>query len=235
MNKNLEKILKEYDAKISLYKEFTNATNFLLESILKKGSYKYHIYSRLKQVESLKEKIERKSSKGKIYKSLKDITDIAGIRVIFYTENDRRKFISKMQKEFKDSLKIKETYKVSGYRAVHTVLSLDKERLKLSEYGTFDGLECEVQLCLMLEHAWAEIEHDILYKENWGFRENDKIHYLYMKEQMQEIMTNYISKASTELENMVTKFKKMERNNTRAKPSPSLIKLSTPLLPTLVE
>ncbi len=213
MNHHAKKILKEYKTKAGLYKEFTSAVNFLLEDILKKGGYKCYMYSRLKQAESLREKIERKLLKGKIYIKLEDIKDIAGVRVIFYTGNDRRKFIGRLQKEFKNSLKIEKTKKVSGYQAIHAVLYLGKERLKLSEYNAFDGLECEVQLCLILEHAWAEIEHDILYKENWGFKELDRVHYLFMKEQMQKIMKNYINKASTELERMVLKFKKLKRDN----------------------
>ncbi|OGI95018.1 hypothetical protein A2917_01395 [Candidatus Nomurabacteria bacterium RIFCSPLOWO2_01_FULL_42_17] len=213
MNKTTERILKEYEAKADLYKKFTDAIRFLFENILKKGGYKYYIYARLKQIESLEEKIERKKLKGKIYKRLEDIKDIAGIRVIFYTEKDRRKFISKIQKEFKDSLKIKKTHKISGYRAVHANVVLGKERLKLSEYEAFKGLKCEIQLCLILEHAWAEIEHDVLYKENIKLSESDKVHYLHMKDRMQGIMQNYINKASVELERVVLQSKRIKRDS----------------------
>ena len=213
MNKNTKTLVREYKIKAHLYEKSTNAINSLFGDILKKGGYKYHIYSRLKKKESLEKKIERKKQKGKIYKKLRDIKDISGVRVIFYTESDRKRFISEIQKEFKDSIKIKETYKVSGYRAIHAIISFGKERLKLSEYKSFKGLECEVQLCLILEHAWAEIEHDILYKKNFGVKTLDKMHYLFIKDQMERVMKNYINKASTELEDIVLQFKKIERDN----------------------
>lgn len=215
MHKNIKNILKEYKIKAGLYEEFANTVNYILQGMLNKGGYKYRIDYRVKDIDSLREKIERKKLKGKIYKKLKDIKDIAGVRVIFYTESDRKKFISKIKKEFKESLKIEKTFKMSGYRAIHAILSLGKERLKLEEYKKFKELECEIQLFLILEHAWAEIEHDILYKENWGFKELDKINYLFMKEQMERIMKNYINKASAELERVVYKFKKIKRKNKR--------------------
>ncbi len=82
-----------------MYNEFACAFRSVLENMLKKEGYKYHLYSRLKDEKSLEEKIERKELKGKIYKKLKDIQDVVGIRVIFYTENDRKRFITKLQKE----------------------------------------------------------------------------------------------------------------------------------------
>lgn len=220
MKKQTEKILEEYGKKADLYKKFTAAINFIFEDILKKGGYKYYVYSRLKDIKSLEEKIERKKLEGKIYKKLKDIKDVAGVRVIFFTEKDRRKFISKIQKEFKNCMKIEKTSKVSGYRATHATIFFGEERLKLSEYKAFEGLECEIQFCLILEHAWAEIEHDILYKENLKLRKLDKIHYLHIRERMQRIMRNYIHRASTELENIVLKFKKIKTENTTLAEAP---------------
>jgi len=36
--------------------------------------------------------------------------------------------------------------------------------LKLSEYALFDKMKCEIQVRTILQHAWAEIEHDLVYK-----------------------------------------------------------------------
>ena len=41
---------------------------------------------------------------------------------------------------------------------------LGSNRRKLSEYKKFDGLVAEIQIRTVLQHAWAEIEHDIRYK-----------------------------------------------------------------------
>jgi len=51
-----------------------------------------------------------------------------------------------------------------GYLSVHYLVRLGSNRRKLSEYKKFDGLVAEIQARTVLQHAWAEIEHDIRYK-----------------------------------------------------------------------
>ena len=41
---------------------------------------------------------------------------------------------------------------------------MSQERLNLREYHAFEGLKCEIQIRSVLQHAWAEIEHDLGYK-----------------------------------------------------------------------
>lgn len=51
-----------------------------------------------------------------------------------------------------------------GYLSLHYICKLRPERLKLVEYRRFDGLLVEIQVRSILQHAWAEIEHDLGYK-----------------------------------------------------------------------
>jgi len=51
-----------------------------------------------------------------------------------------------------------------GYRSVHFVCDLGKKRTCLPEYAHYAGLVFEVQIRTLLQHAWAEIEHDRNYK-----------------------------------------------------------------------
>jgi hypothetical protein len=51
-----------------------------------------------------------------------------------------------------------------GYTSVHYLVRLKDNRTSLSEYRRFTGLIGEIQVRTILQHAWAEIEHDLEYK-----------------------------------------------------------------------
>jgi putative GTP pyrophosphokinase len=51
-----------------------------------------------------------------------------------------------------------------GYRSVHFVCELGKKRAGLPEFSAYRDLVFEVQVRTVLQHAWAEIEHDRNYK-----------------------------------------------------------------------
>ena len=51
-----------------------------------------------------------------------------------------------------------------GYRSDHYLVKINGKRTELPEYEPHRGLVAEVQVRTILQHAWAEIEHDIQYK-----------------------------------------------------------------------
>ena len=51
-----------------------------------------------------------------------------------------------------------------GYQSEHYLVRLSDKRTALPEYELHRGLVAEVQVRTILQHAWAEIEHDIQYK-----------------------------------------------------------------------
>ena len=53
-----------------------------------------------------------------------------------------------------------------GYQSVHFIVRLNAQRLALPEYQRFIGSKAEIQVRTILQHAWAEIEHDIGYKSS---------------------------------------------------------------------
>jgi ppGpp synthetase/RelA/SpoT-type nucleotidyltranferase len=55
-----------------------------------------------------------------------------------------------------------------GYQSLHYVAALSVARTGLAEYGRFTGLRVEIQIRSTLQHAWAEIEHDLGYKSAAG-------------------------------------------------------------------
>ena len=55
----------------------------------------------------------------------------------------------------------------------------------------------------MLRHSWAEIEHDLIYKDINGLREKDPQKFVILKEKLEGIMEKYIKQASLEFEEVM--------------------------------
>lgn len=51
-----------------------------------------------------------------------------------------------------------------GYQSIHYLVTLKEPRTRLDEYARFERAIVELQVRTILQHAWAEIEHDIQYK-----------------------------------------------------------------------
>jgi ppGpp synthetase/RelA/SpoT-type nucleotidyltranferase len=121
----------------------------------------------VKTRESLSQKLKRPDRE---YDSLDQITDLAGIRIITYFEPDVNQIASIIEDEFeiqwsdsedKRSLLDPDRF---GYSSVHYIASFSEVRCALTEYRHFAGFRFEVQIRSILQHAWAEIEHDLGYK-----------------------------------------------------------------------
>jgi len=207
MESNVETILNDFRGKRALYEEFCLAMYKLLDSMLIIDGCKYQIFYRIKEPDNLEEKILRKEAEGIRYEKLEDLEDLAGLRILFYIEADKNKFEKKLLTELNEDVSVTHHKKISGYESTHVIASFGEKRISLSEYSKFEGLKCEIQLTSILHHAWAEIEHDIIYKDTLGIK-SDKHQRLYIKKAMQKILTNYLIKASTELNNLIKKIKK---------------------------
>lgn len=161
-------ILQQYDEKNRLYQSFANEVEHLIRSILESGKINCNaITSRLKSRDSVEEKIKRKQGK---YSTISDITDIVGVRIITYYSDDVDKIAQIIENEFdvdrENSIDKRESLEPDrfGYCSVHYVVKMSPMRLALCEYQAFKDIKCEIQIRSVLQHAWAEIEHDIGYK-----------------------------------------------------------------------
>lgn len=150
-----------------LFKKLANKVESIIFELLEENNLDIHaIHSRVKDIESSNKKASKKSYSN----PEKEMHDLAGIRVITYVESDLEKVSEIIKKTFqidlKNSINKKDelgTDKV-GYQSVHYVAQLKQDRLKLPEYRKFKGLKFEIQIRTILQHAWAEIEHDRNYK-----------------------------------------------------------------------
>lgn len=124
------------------------------------------IYNRTKSIDSFVKKI----SADKYDDPINQITDLSGLRIITYVENDLDKICNLIKEHFliDDSKSIDKRQSLGidkvGYRSIHFIVKLSEDRLKIPEFKKFNGLCFEIQIRTIIQHAWAEIEHDKNYK-----------------------------------------------------------------------
>jgi GTP pyrophosphokinase len=163
-----DKILGDFDSCRDLYARFTRAIESLVSQLLHERGLKIHsVTSRAKDRLSLEKKIARRLGK---YRVLTDITDISGVRIITHYPDEVDAVAAVIESEFtidrKNSIDKRAALDPDrfGYLSLHYVCSLLPSRSALTEYRLFRDLVVEIQIRSIVQHAWAEIQHDLGYK-----------------------------------------------------------------------
>jgi ppGpp synthetase/RelA/SpoT-type nucleotidyltranferase len=161
----------KYEAEIGLYQDFARSVASILERCLEDKHIKPQSISyRAKKPDEFERKAARPipgSLSAKYSDPLTQITDKAGVRVITYFLSNVDEVASIISDEFEV---IERTLKASdepdrfGYTSLHFLVKYPDSRTQLTEYRLFNDLIVEIQVRTILQHAWAEIEHDIRYK-----------------------------------------------------------------------
>ncbi len=158
----------------ALYADFAEAVVAILQSaIAEHGDLRLQsIQHRAKSVESLRTKLAKAAAATDA--AIGDIAkDVSGCRLIFYTNGDVSRFgHSRILREnfAVDYERSKIHYpdnKEDGaefFISENWVVTLSDARCALPEYRRFAGLRCEIQVQTILDHAWAEMAHDTIYK-----------------------------------------------------------------------
>ncbi|MGW0967220.1 GTP pyrophosphokinase [Streptomyces sp. NPDC002516] len=178
MQRHVSRAQNEYSEVHSLYEDFSRTVESILATCLSnKGIYTHSITSRAKAIESFTKKAGRQSRENpggpKYQDPLQQITDLAGVRAITYFLSTIKEVEKVIEKEFEvteriDKSKLFDREQRLGYQSFHYLVKLQDERKRLPEYAKFSGLVAEVQVRTILQHAWAEIEHDIQYKATYA-------------------------------------------------------------------
>lgn len=169
-----EKAVNEYLLRRPHYEQFSQvAKNIIEEALSKRGTKVHSVQARAKEPNSFGNKAAKASeanpSKPMYPHPLSDITDLAGIRVITFFPNA----ISEVDKVIADEFQVLERSDKGekliaeerfGYSSVHYLVRLNDNRTGLLEYAKYKDTILEIQVRTILQHAWAEIEHDIQYK-----------------------------------------------------------------------
>jgi ppGpp synthetase/RelA/SpoT-type nucleotidyltranferase len=157
LDPHCEAILEEYREHLPQFEQVKNQVLSLLKEVFEEaGLIVASIEGRVKTEGSLAGKLELKGSK---YASLQDITDIVGVRVITFYIDDVDKVASAVDRLFEidweNSVDKRKAHEIDsfGYMSLHYIC-----RTKGFPY------RFEIQMRTVLQHAWANMNHDTGYK-----------------------------------------------------------------------
>ena len=157
LDPHCESLMQQFhDLRPTLEQLAEDAYDQLSRALKEQGIYVTAIERRVKTEKSLAGKLELKGAK---YKSIDDITDLVGLRVItFYTDEvDKVAVIAKriFNIDWLESVDKRKLHQLDsfGYNSLHYIC-----RLKTG------GPRFELQMRTALQHVWSTIEHDTGYK-----------------------------------------------------------------------
>ena len=150
-------ILEEYRTQLPLFQQQEKLIVERIRQVLDEvGLLVAGLESRVKAEASLAGKLELKGGK---YKSLADITDIVGVRVITFYIDDVDKVASAIERLFEvdwdNSVDKRKSADIDsfGYLSLHLICQMPDAPYRF-----------EIQMRTVLQHAWANMNHDTGYK-----------------------------------------------------------------------
>jgi len=167
----VRRAVQEYAAEQPALVEAGDQAIALVTSILDEAGIDYlSVTGRTKSVPSFAEKAARTIDGQPLDPDpVRDITDQIGVRIITYVHSD----VAAVAGLLRDQVVVhddrdmgKETASEGrfGYASRHLLIGLDPAREGQPTYSRLAGRVVQVQIRTVLQHAWAEFEHDIRYK-----------------------------------------------------------------------
>ena len=161
---NNPEYIRRYYENIEKNEKLCQEVKYILNSELIRSEVDIaHIASRAKSLDSFCEKIARKNHKN----PFNDITDFAGVRIVYLYSTSRSKIESIIEKEFEV---IEKVNKVEidedkfGYGALHYLVKIRNTHVG-ARYDELKNKVCEIQVRTILQDAWAMVAHHLSYKQ----------------------------------------------------------------------
>lgn len=164
-------IKSTYESYKPIFSEIvTNVENKLRKTLNLASNPTYK--SRVKSFNSYYRKVLRLKSDEAEKNNFVELTDMMGIRVICAFLED----LSEVEEQIKNNFVVKEveykgaqqSFREFGYESVHVLVSIPKDCMpKKCELPLPESLVCEIQIRTILQDAWAEVEHELIYKSEF--------------------------------------------------------------------
>ena len=163
-----EALLEQYCSLAPVYERMAAEIPQRLRAFLAEaGIVVAAIEHRIKTEPSLAGKLRQKGSK---YADIRDITDILGLRIITFYVDDVDKVASVLERLFEidweNSVDKRKAHEIDsfGYLSLHYICRIPESLFKDPDFPEFNKIRFEVQMRTVLQHAWANMNHDTGYK-----------------------------------------------------------------------
>ncbi len=160
-----ENLLKQYKERLPLLKQIEEKAFLLLsQSFQQQGLYVTAIEHRVKTEESLIGKLKLKGYK---YRTIEEVTDLVGLRVITFYNDDVDKIAALAKNLFEvdwqNSVDKRKLHQLTsfGYNSLHFICKLKESD---ADDPAMLNIRFELQMRTALQHVWSTIEHDTGYK-----------------------------------------------------------------------
>ena len=158
-----EMLLDAYRQRMPLYKQLQDLVmRIIREQVNQTDISVASMESRIKEEKSFAGKLKRKGYK---YSELEDITDIFGVRVITFYNEEVDRIASLAESLFdidwqnSEDKRLKHEFHSFGYNSLHYIC-----RLREPVPPELREIRFELQIRTALQHVWSAIQHDIGYK-----------------------------------------------------------------------
>jgi len=163
---NKSKLLSVYEKHLKKNEKALNILTKRFESTLVGRDCNAQIKGRIKSFEAFYRKLLTRSQGGVIDKPFEIITDIIAARIVVPFLED----LDSVEELIKNNFQVVETeYKSRelsirefGYDSIHLLIKIPEDiaaKVKISK-----EMKIEIQLRTILQDAWAEVEHELIYK-----------------------------------------------------------------------
>ena len=171
MDIHVKELLDDYAAQIETFHALKDFLVEFLRKIICVDSKLFvaGIEARVKAFESLEGKLNLKGYK---YRTIEDITDLVGARVITFYSDHVDYIASLIEKYFEidydNSVDKRKIYDVDrfGYMSLHYICKVPKSLYYDEKYPKLNDYKFEIQMRTSLQHVWATIFHDTGYKSD---------------------------------------------------------------------
>lgn len=158
---------EDYERRKPAYQGLLDDMVKLLEERLESHGIHPTIRGRIKSFDSLYKKRIRLMRQARLSgREPLPITDVVGLRIVCPFLGDLAAAERAIQASFKvtevERKGAERSFREFGYESIHLLVQPPAELLE--RHGELDVPVCEIQLRTILQEAWAEVEHELVYK-----------------------------------------------------------------------